>query len=90
MIRIIAHLMKLAICIIKHSSVHSLSISCSSFSFITFSFPTSLRIAQHPPVPLLSSSVWALLVSWNNQRQPEGMYFSYLSDRYFGGLRGMW
>lgn len=89
MIRLIAQLMKLAFCILKHCSVLSFhllpfSLVFSLCFFLLSSFPedsitstssSSFQLCVGPPCVMI------------HQRQPEGMYFSYLSDRYFGGLR---
>ena len=88
MIRMIAHLLKLVICIIKHSSVLTPHLRPGAFLFFLrfFLFLSPLRLAQLPPLFQLCVGPPCVM---EYQRQPEGLYFSYLSEFYFGGLRGV-
>lgn len=85
--------MKLPICILKHGSVLSLSISCLSplsFSFVFFSFAFSFPEDNIASTSFLSFQLGVCPPCvTEHQRQPAGMYFSYLSDLYFSGRRGL-
>lgn len=91
MMRTIAHLMKLAICMLKHSSALPLSISCQSplsffFALLCLSpAPRTASLHQFLLFPVLRGSS----LCHGTPEAAGGPVFSYLSDLYFGGLRGM-
>lgn len=92
MIRMIAHRMKLAILHTK-TQVCSFSLRLPPVPFFLSPLLLSFPSLPEDSITSTSSVSFQLCVGpprvMEYQRQPEGMYFSYLSDFYFGGPGGV-